>query len=180
MVDKKQIPIQLDAETKAALDKHQKVSGSKSYKQAIANLLGIDTTKPKAKKTKGVYKEHKGVPASIIDAAILRTWELERIRDKSRAEIIHSVKEALEKPYPTGTTWASLYPRWYKESLDDYINDRLQSLKRKGFIVNKSKGIWFMKWSTITQDEEKFLRFLMEVHEPHKQLNIPQLLRDRK
>ena len=37
-----------------------------------------------------------------------------------------------------------------------------------------------MKWSAITQDEEKFLRFLMEVHEPHKQLNIPQLLRDRK
>ncbi len=178
MAEKKQIPIQLDAETKAALDKHQKVSGSKSYRQAISNLLGMDT-KPKAKKTRGIYKEHNGVPASIIDAAILRTWELERIRDKSKAEIVHSVREALERPYPTGTTWMSLYPLWFKESLEAYVNDRLQALKTKGFIVNKSKGIWFMKWSTITQDEEKLLRLVTEYIEPHKQFNIPQLLRDR-
>lgn len=178
MADKKQIPIQLDAETKAALDKHQKVSGSKSYRQAISNLLGMDT-KPKAKKTRGIYKEHNGVPASIIDAAILRCWEYERIRDKTRAEITNSVREALERPYPTGTSWMELYPRWYKESLEDYVNDRLQSLKRRGFIDNPKKGVWTMPWTAITTEEVVFLRLLTEYIEPHKQLNIPQLLRDR-
>ena len=198
MTEKKLYSIQLDSEIKAALDKHQNVSGSRSYKDAIANLLGIDTPQSKIKKMTGVYKEHSGPTAAIVDAAILRCWEHEATRwqeqkayfrgnhavvssiDKTRAEIINAVKEVMGRTYSNGTTWVSLYPLWFKESLEAYVDNRLQALKAKGFIVNKSKGIWFMKWSAITQDEEKFLRFLMEVHEPHKQLNIPQLLRDRK
>jgi hypothetical protein len=178
MVDKKRYPIQLDAETKAALDKHQKASGSKSYKQAIANLLGIDTTQPKAKKPK-IYKEHNGVPAAIIDVAILRCWSGERIRDKTRAEIIHSVRDALERPDPNGTTWMGLYPRWYKISLEGYVDDRIKSLKRRGFIDNPKKGVWTMSWVAITTEEVLFLRLVTECIEPSKQLNIPQILKDR-
>ena len=190
MADKKQIPIQLDAETKAALDKHLKVSGSKSYKAAIANLLGIDTPQPKAKKPRGIYKEHTGVPASIVDAAILLCWTLEKngttysirgFRDKTRAEIVSSVRDRLEISFdPRHTTWMSLYPKWYKESLEDYINDRLQSLKRRGFIVNTSKGIWSMSLTTLSTDETQFLLYMFVYIEPSKQLNIPQLLKDRK
>ena len=172
--------VRISNETKAALDKHQKVSGSKSVNDAIANLLGIDTPQPMAKKPRGIYKEHTGVPASIIDAAILRCWDYERIRDKTRAEITNSVREALERPYPTGTSWMELYPRWYKESLEDYVNDRLQSLKRRGFIDNPKKGVWTMSWSAITPEEVMFLRLLTKYIEPSKQLNIPQLLKDRK
>ena len=111
MKEKDRTHLRVTKDIKSALDKHQKDTGSKSANDAIANLLGIDASKPKAKKPKGIYKEHKGVPASIVDAAILRCWELERIRDKTRAEIVHSVRESLERPYPTGTSWMSLYPR---------------------------------------------------------------------
>jgi hypothetical protein len=179
MVDKKRHPIQLDSETKAALDKYQKVSGSKSYNAAIANLLDIDTTQPKAKKPMGIYKEHNGVPSSIIDTAILRCWSGERIRDKTTAEIITTVREALERPYPNGSTWMELYLQWYKESLEDYVNGRLQSLKRRGFIDTVIKDVWTMSWITITTEEVLFLRLVTEYIEPSKQLNIPQLLRDR-
>ena len=172
MGGKKRYPIQIAAETKAALDKHQIATGSKSYGEAIAKLLGV-------KVTRGKNKKHTGVPASIIDAAILRCWDYERIRDKTRAEITNSVREALERPYPTGTSWMELYPRWYKESLEDYVNDRLQSLKRRGFIDNPKKGVWTMSWSAITPEEVMFLRLLTKYIEPSKQLNIPQLLRDR-
>ena len=172
MVDKKRYSIQLDAETKAALDKHQIATGSKSYGEAIANLLGVKVTHDKKKK-------HTGVPASIIDGAILRCWEQERIRDKTRAAIIQYVREALERPYPTGTSWVSLYPVWYRENLEEYVDNRLKSLKRKGFIDNPNKGVWTMSWTAITTEEVMYLRLLTEYIEPSKQLNIPQLLRDR-
>jgi|TARA_B110000263_G_scaffold239541_1_gene241864 hypothetical protein len=170
--------LRVTTETKAALDKHQKDTGSKSANDAIANLLGTDVSKPKAKKPK-IYKEHNGVPAAIIDVEILRCWSGEQIRDKTRAEIIHSFRDALERPYPNGKTWASLYPRWHKKSLDDYVNDRLQSLKKRGFIDTVTKGVWTMSWTTITTEEVLFLRLVTEYIEPSKQLNIPQLLRDR-
>ena len=195
MAEKKQMPIQLDAETKAALDKHQKVSGSKSANDAVANLLGIDTSKPKAKKIRRIYKEHTGVTPAIIDAAILRCWEHEAVRwqeqktyfrgslaeassiDKSRAEINNAVRECMQRPYSNGTTWMSLYPIWYKESLEDYINDRLQSLKAKGFIDNSTKGVWTMVSNVIESEEWDLLRLVTEQIQPHKQLNIPDLLR---
>ena len=184
MAKKKQISIQLDAETKAVLDKHRKVSGSKSYKDAIANLLGlgIDTPQSKVKKTRGIYKEHSGVSPLIIDAAILRCWEYEAryyevTKDKSRAEINNAVRECMQRPYLNGTTWMSIYPRWYKESLETYINDRLQSLKAKGFINNSKKGVWTMVSKVIKEDEWNLLRLVSERIQPHKQLNISDLLR---
>ena len=173
MADKKQIPIQLDAETKAALDKHQKVSGSKSVNDAIANLLGIDTSKPKAKKIRRIYKGHHGVTAAIIDAAILRCWEHEAIRwqeqktyfggslaeassiDKSRAEIITAVRKAMERTYSNGATWMSLYPIWYKESLETYVDGRLQSPKSKfrsygGPTWNRTTDLSLIRTVTLT------------------------------
>ena len=200
MAEKKQIPIQLDAETKAALDKHQKVSGSKSANDAVANLLGIDTSKPKAKKIRRIYKEHTGVTPAIIDAAILRCWEHEAVRwqeqktyfrgslaeassiDKSRAEINNAVRECMQRPYLNGTTWMSIYPRWYKESLETYINDRLHSLKAKGFINNSKKGVWTMVSNVIESEEWDLLRKVSERIQPHKQkvtLNISDLLSTR-
>jgi len=198
--------VRISNETKAALDKHQKVSGSKSVNDAIANLLGIDTSKPKAKKIRRIYKEHTGVTPAIIDAAILRCWEHEAVRwqeqktyfrgslaeassiDKSRAEINNAVREAMERTYSNGTTWMSLYPIWYKESLEDYINDRLQSLKAKGFIDNSTKGVWTMVSNVIESEEWDLLRLVTEQILPlffgsrlfyYKQLNIPDLLRPR-
>ena len=189
--------VRISNETKAALDKHQKVSGSKSANDAVANLLGIDTSKPKAKKTRGVYNEHSGPSPVIIDNAILRCWEHEAVRwqeqktyfrgslaeassiDKSRAEINNAVREAMERTYSNGTTWMSLYPIWYKESLEDYINDRLQSLKAKGFIDNSTKGVWTMVSNVIESEEWDLLRLVTEQIQPHKQLNIPDLLRPR-
>lgn len=173
MTDKKQIPIQIDAEIKAALDKHQIATGSKSYRETIAKLLGV-------KETQGKNKKHAGPTPGIIDAAILQCWTLERIRDKSRAEIIHAVRQVLEISIrPSDTTWKDLYPKWFEESLDDYVDDRLKSLKRRGFIVNKSKGIWSMSWTTITTEETRFLYLVFVYIEPHKQLNIPAILKDR-
>lgn len=183
--EKDRTHLRVTKETKAALDKHQKDTGSKSANDAIANLLGIDTTQPKAKKPKAIYKEHSGVPAAIIDVAILRTWEMEvryfeATKDKTRAEIITTVKEALEKPYPTGKTWASLYPRWYKKSLDDYVNDRLQSLKRRGFISNTTKGVWTMGSTALVEDDWDLLRLVTERIHPHKTLKLSDILKDRK
>ncbi len=187
MVDKKRYPIQLDAEIKAALDKHQKVSGSKSANDAIANLLGIDTTQPMAKKIRRIYKEHSGVTPAIIDAAILRCWEHDST-DKTKAEIITAVRKAMERTYSNGATWMSLYPIWYKEGLEDYINDRLQSLKAKGFINNSTKGVWTMVSNVIESEEWDLLRLVTEQILPlffgsrlfyYKQLNIPVLLRPR-
>ena len=179
MAKKKQISIQLDAETKAVLDKHRKVSGSKSYKDAIANLLGlgIDTPQSKVKKTRGIYKEHSGVSPLIIDAAILRCWEYEATKDKTRAGIITAVKERMQRPYPNGTTWMSVYPRWYKESLETYVDGRLQSLKAKGFIDNSKTGVWSIVSNAIESEEWDLLRLVTEQIQPHKQLNIPDLLR---
>ena len=195
--EKDRTHIRVTQEIKAALDKHQKAIGSKSANDSIANLLGIDTSKPKAKKIRRIYKEHTGVTPAIIDAAILRCWEHEAVRwqeqktyfrgslaeassiDKSRAEINNAVREAMERTYSNGTTWMSIYPRWYKESLETYVDGRLQSLKAKGFINNSKKGVWTMSWSAITPEEVVFLRLVTEYIEPHKQLNIPQLLKDR-
>ena len=207
MTEKKLYSIQLDSEIKAALDKHQNVSGSRSYKDAIANLLGIDTPQSKIKKTTGVYKEHSGPTAAIIDAAILRCWEHEATRwqeqkayfrgnhavvssiDKTRAEIINAVKEAMGKTYPNETTWMSLYPLWFKESLEAYVDNRLQALKAKGFIDNSnvytrtsaldSAGVWTMISNVIETKEWDLLRLVCEEIKPHKQLNIPDLLRPR-
>jgi hypothetical protein len=185
MAEKKRYPIQLDAEIKAALDKHQKVSGSKSYKQAIANLLGLDTTQPKAKQSRGIYKEHTGPTPAVIDAAILRCWEYEHnnsffdyeaTRDRTRAEIITAVRKAMERTDSGGTTWMSLYPLWFKESLDEYVDDRLKSLKRRGFIDNATKGVWSMFSNVIASEEWDLLRVVTERIQPHKQLNIPDLL----
>ncbi len=190
MVDKKRYPVQLDAEIKAALDKYRKASGSKSNKQAIANLLGMDTTQTKAKKPKGIYKEHKGVPASIVDAAILLCWTLDKngttypirgFRDKSRSEILQGVRERLSISFdPRNKTWKDLYPVWFEKSLGDYVDDRLKSLKRRGFIDNKSTGIWSMAMNVLSADETQMLLYIFVYYEPHKQLNIPQLLKDRK
>ena len=177
MAEKKQMPIQLDAETKAALDKHQKVSGSKSANDSIANLLGIDTSKPKAKKTRGVYNEHSGPSPVIIDNAILRCWEYEATKDKTRAGIITAVKERMQRPYPNGTTWMSVYPRWYKESLETYVDGRLKPLKAKGFINNSKRGVWSMVSNAIESKEWDLLLKVSEQIQPHKQLNIPDLLR---
>ena len=184
MVDKTRHPVQLDAGTKAALEKYQKNTCSKSANDAIANLLGMDTTQPKAKKPKVIYKEHKGVPAAIIDVAILRTWEnevryFEVTKDKTRAEIITTVKEAMERPHPNGKTWASLYPRWYKKSLDDYVNDRLQSLKRRRFISSTTKGIWTMGKTALIEDDWDLLRLVTERIHPHKELKLTDILKDR-
>jgi len=71
----------------------------------------------------------------------------------------------------------SIYPRWYKESLETYINDRLQSLKAKGFINNSKKGVWTMVSKVIKEDEWNLLRLVSERIQPHKQLNISDLLR---
>ena len=135
-------------------------------------------------------KEHSGVPAVIIDTAIVLSWTLDKngttypirgFRDKTRAEIIQAVKERLSISFdPRHTTWKDLYPVWYRESLEDYIDDRLKSLKRRGFIDNKSKGIWSMSMNVLSADETQFLLYIFVYIEPHKQLNIPQLLRDRK
>ena len=180
--EKDRTHLRVTKEIKSALDKHQKDTGSKSANDAIANLLGIDASKPKVKKTRGIYKEHSGVSPLIIDAAILRCWEYEAryyevTKDKSRAEINNAVRECMQRPYLNGTTWMSIYPRWYKESLEDYINDRLQSLKAKGFINNSKKGVWTMVSKVIKEDEWNLLQLVSERIQPHKQLNISDLLR---
>jgi len=187
--EKNRTHLRITKEIKSVLEKHQKDTGSKSVNDAIANLFDIDTTQPKAKKPRRIYNEHTGVPSSIVDAAILLCWTLEKngttysirgFRDKTRAEIVSSVRDRLEISFdPRHTTWMSIYPKWYKESLEDYINDRLESLKRRGFIINKSKGIWSMSLTTLSADETQFLLYMFVYIEPHKQLNIPQLLRDR-
>jgi len=197
MTEKKRYPIQLDAEIKTALDKHQKVSGSKSHKDAIANLLGIDTPQSKIKKTEEVYKEHSGPTTAIMDAAILRCWEHESIRwqeqkayfrgtlaiassiDKSRAEIINAVRKDMERPHYNGMTWMGLYSTWYKERLEVYVDNRLQALKAKGFIDNSKAGVWTMISNSIEENEWDLLRMVSEQILPHKQLNIPDLLRPR-
>ena len=180
--EKDRTHLRVTKEIKSALDKHQKDTGSKSANDAIANLLGIDASKPKVKKTRGIYKEHSGVSPLIIDAAILRCWEYEAryyevTKDKSRAEINNAVRECMQRPYLNGTTWMSIYPRWYKESLETYINDRLQSLKAKGFINNSKRGVWSMVSNAIESKEWDLLLKVSEQIQPHKQLNIPDLLR---
>jgi len=184
--EKDRTHLRVTKETKAALDKHQKATGSKSANDAIANLLDldIDTPQSKAKKTRGIYKEHSGPSPVIMDTAILRCWELEvryyeATKDKTRAEIITTVKEAMERIYPNGTTWMRIYPRWYKESLEGYVDDRLKALKAKGFINNSKKGAWTMISSVLEEDEWDLLRLVSERIHPHKQLNISDLLRPR-
>ena len=187
--EKDRTHLRVTKETKAALEKYQKNTGSKSANDAIANLLEIDTTQPKAKKPRAIYKEHKGVPAAIVDAAILLCWTLDKngttyqikgFRDKTRAEIIQGVSTTLSNSFdPRHATWKDLYPVWFEQSLDDYVDDRLKSLKRRGFIDNKSKGIWSMAMNILSADETQMLLYIFVYIEPHKQLNIPQILRDR-
>ncbi|MEG3594212.1 MAG: hypothetical protein VX355_01810 [Chloroflexota bacterium] len=153
--------------------------------------------KPKLKKIKQSDKEHSGPTASIIDAAILRCWEFEATRwqeqkayfrgshaiassiDKTQSEIINSVKESMERKYSNGTTWINLYPLWFKENLETYVQDRLQALKVNGFIDNSKAGVWTMISNTIEETEWDLLRLVSEIMLPHKQLNIPELLRPR-
>ncbi len=180
--EKDRTHIRVTQEIKATLDKHQKAIGSKSANDSIANLLGIDTSKPKAKKTRGVYNEHSGPSPVIIDNAILRCWEYEATKDKTRAGIITAVKERMQRPYPNGTTWMSVYPRWYKESLETYVDGRLQSLKAKGFIDNSKTGVWSIVSNAIESEEWDLLRKVSERIQPHKQkvtLNISDLLSTR-
>ena len=170
MARKKRFPIQIDEATKEALDKHKSATSSKSYGEAVANLLGV-------KATKGTHKKHTGVPSTIIDVAILRTWEMEvryfeTTKDKTRAEIITTVKEALEKPYPTGKTWASLYPRWFRNGLEEYVDNQLKSLKRRGFINNSKKGAWTMGSTALVEDDWDLLRLVTERIHPHKELKL--------
>ncbi|PZC46034.1 MAG: hypothetical protein DK302_000416 [Chloroflexi bacterium] len=182
MVEKKQIPIQLDTKTKAALDKHMKISGSETYQDAIVNLLGIKAAKPKSNKTREIYKEQIGPAPVIMDAAILRCWEYEAryyetTKDKTRTEIITTVRERMKRPYPNGTTWMSIYPVWFEENLESYVDDQLKSLKLKGFIDNSKKGVWTMISNIIKEDEWDLLRLVSERIQPHRQLNISDLLR---
>tara|TARA_Y100000593_G_scaffold32968_1_gene64855 strand:+ start:133 stop:684 length:552 start_codon:yes stop_codon:yes gene_type:complete len=183
MARKKRYPIQIDEETKAALDKHKSATSSKSYGETVAKLS-------RAKVTKGTHKKHTGIPASIVDAAILLCWTLDKngttyqikgFRDKTRAEIIQGVRETLSNSFdPRHTTWKDLYPVWFEQSLDEYVDNRLKSLKRRGFIDNKSKGIWSMAMNVLSADETQMLLYIFVYIEPHKQLNIPQILRDRR
>lgn len=97
MARKKRYPIQLDAEIKVALEKYRKKTGSKTARDAIANLLGIET--PIVKPRERLYKTHSGPTPVIIDAAILRCWEHEATSDNARAEIINAVRERMQRPY---------------------------------------------------------------------------------
>lgn len=176
MARKKRYPIQIDEATKSALDNHRINTGSKSYGEAVANLLEV-------KVTQGKNKKHTGVPATIIDVAILRTWEMEvryfeATKDKTRDEIITTVKEAMERPYPNGT-WASLYPRWFKKSLEEYVDNRLKSLKRRGFINNSKNGVWTMRSTALVEDDWDLLRLVTERIHPHKELKLSDILKDR-
>ena len=142
-------------------------------------------------------KENGGPTAAIIDAVILRCWEHEATRwqeqkayfrgslavassiDKTRADVINSVREAMERTYPNGTTWVSLYPVWFKEKLEVYVDTRLQALKDTGFINNPKAGAWTMISNIIVEEEWDLLRLVSEHMLPHKELNIPDLLRPR-
>ena len=143
----------------------------------------------KSNLTKCTHIKLTGIPTSIVDAAILLCWTLDKngttyqikgFRDKARAEIIQGVRETLSNSFdPRHTTWRSLYPKWFEQSLDDYVDDRLKSLKRRGFIDNKSTGIWSMAMNVVSPYETQMLLYIFVYIEPHKQLNIPQILRDR-
>jgi hypothetical protein len=142
-------------------------------------------------------QEHGGPTAAIIDAAILRCWEHEATRwqeqkayfrgnhavassiDKTRAEIITTVRERMQRPYSNETTWMSLYPLWFEENLENHVDDRLKSLRSKGFINNSKKDLWTMISNVIEEKEWDLLRLVSEQMLPHKQLNIPHLLRPR-
>lgn len=76
----------------------------------------------------------------------------------------------------------SVYPRWYKESLETYVDGRLQSLKAKGFIDNSKTGVWSIVSNAIESEEWDLLRKVSERIQPHKQkvtLNISDLLSTR-
>ena len=85
----------------------------------------------------------------------------------------------MERKYSNGTTWINLYPLWFKENLETYVQDRLQALKVNGFIDNSKAGVWTMISNTIEETEWDLLRLVSEIMLPHKQLNIPELLRPR-
>ena len=143
----------------------------------------------KSKVTKGTHNKHTGIPTSIVDAAILLCWTLDKngttyqikgFRNKTRAEIIQGVSTTLSNSFdPRHSTWKDLYPVWFEQSLDDYVDNRLKSLKRRGFIDNKSTGIWSMAMNILSADETQMLLYIFVYIEPHKQLNIPVILRDR-
>ena len=153
--------------------------------------------KTRLKKIKRSDKEHSGPTASIIDAAILRCWEFEATRwqeqkayfrgshavassiDKTQSEIINSVKESMERKYSNGNTWINLYPLWFKKNLETYVDSRLEALEDDGFISNSKAGIWTMISNAIEETEWDLLRLVSEKMLPHKQLNIPELLRPR-
>ena len=82
----------------------------------------------------------------------------------------------------------SLYPLWWEESLETYVDGRLKPLKAKGFINNSKKGVWTMVSNVIESEEWDLLRLVTEQILPlffgsrlfyYKQLNIPDLLRPR-
>jgi len=71
----------------------------------------------------------------------------------------------------------SLYPLWWEESLETYVDGRLKPLKAKGFINNSKRGVWSMVSNAIESKEWDLLLKVSEQIQPHKQLNIPDLLR---
>ena len=153
--------------------------------------------KPKLKKIKQSDKQQRGPTAAIIDAAILRCWEFEATRwqeqkayfrgshavassiDKTRAEVIDSVRASMEKTHSNGSTWMDLYPIWFKQNLETYVDNRLQALEVEGFVSSSKADIWTMISNIIEDTEWDLLRLVSDKMLPHRQLNIPDLLRPR-
>ena len=85
----------------------------------------------------------------------------------------------MEKTHSNGSTWMDLYPIWFKENLETYVDNRLQALEVEGFVSSSKADIWTMISNIIEDTEWDLLRLVSDKMLPHRQLNIPDLLRPR-
>ncbi|MBR62271.1 MAG: hypothetical protein CL904_06450 [Dehalococcoidia bacterium] len=85
----------------------------------------------------------------------------------------------MERKHADGSTWKGLYLYWFEQSLETCVDNRLQALKGEGFISNSKADIWTMISNTIEENEWDLLKLVGDQMLPHKQLNIPNLLKTR-
>ena len=85
-----------------------------------------------------------------------------------------------ENVIETNTTWADLYPTFFKHHLNNrsnfeiYCDNRLNALVKKGYIVRTDDGLYSINKNGLTKTDWTVIQGVYNLS-PQKQLNIPRL-----